>query len=195
MLSTSSFTTYEQRLLRKFLRSPFIRADDDFSLSSKVARICLATVQDRLPEWISISNTGVAISGRKPIPKTRRKVSGLTQHLFTLNWADSGPGYSWPEDYSVTFLPEFERFVVTAAQDSPDIWGVTELAIGHFVSNITLREGSRNVITNWWTELLRGCDQPRWAYLFNEGLIDEVTANAWADLVWEVHEEESDDEY
>lgn len=120
-----------------------------------------------------------------------RKVSGLSRQLFTLNWADSGPGYSWPEDYSVTYLPKFERFVVTAAQDSPDAWGVTELAIGHFSADKAIREGSRKVVTDWWRTLLNDCDQPRWEYLFNEGLIDEQTADEWADQVWSVDKEAS----
>lgn len=189
MCSTSTFTSREQQLLRRFFKSSPIRPEDDFRLSNQVARICLASVQERLPQWFSITESGTVVRGRESIPTMNRKVSGLSRQLFTLNWADSGPGYSWPEDYSVTYLPTFERFVVTAAQDSPDAWGVTELAIGHFSAEEAIREGSRKVITDWWRTLLKDCDQPRWEYLFNEGLIDEQTADEWADQVWSVNEE------
>ena len=73
---------------------------------------------------------------------------------------------------------------MTAAQDSPDAWGVTELAIGHFQSDTPIQVGVQEVIVHWWTTLRGDCDQPRWEYLFDEGQIDASSAHAWADAVW-----------
>jgi hypothetical protein len=39
------------------------------------------------------------------------------QLVCTINWADSGPGFSWPESYHVTYLPGFDKFVITASTD------------------------------------------------------------------------------
>jgi len=43
--------------------------------------------------------------------------------LFQINWADSGPGLSWPADYNLVWVPSFARFVLTYSADSPDAFG------------------------------------------------------------------------
>jgi hypothetical protein len=98
-----------------------------------------------------------------------------------INWADSGPGISWPEDYYATFVPGFERFVVTASMDGTDMWGVTDLAIGSFAGSVDLRAGVESVIFAWWSAQNR--EEP-WAYVWGEGLIDKETAQRWCDAVW-----------
>ncbi len=93
------------------------------------------------------------------------------ERLLCINWADSGPGFSWPEEYNVTLLPGFGRYVLTASADSPDTYGVTDFALGWFRASEDRVAGSRRVLVRWWRETARHDGGP-WAYLFNEGLID-----------------------
>jgi hypothetical protein len=52
----------------------------------------------------------------------------------------------------------------------------------------------REAITDFWRMQVSEWEQPRWAYLFDEGLIDAKTAYAWADEVWCSSEEDTDEE-
>ena len=122
-----------------------------------------------------------------------RKILLLPRYLFTINWADSGPGYSWPVAYNVTWLPYYDRFVVTASSDGSDTFGYCDFALGSFDINTALNEGVKTIICADWKSQ---CEQQRWAYLFGTGLISEPEANAWADAVWpsEPNEKESERE-
>ena len=53
----------------------------------------------------------------------------LPKHLFTINWANSAPGLSWPEAYYVTQLPGWDVYIVTASQDTDEIYGYEDFAI------------------------------------------------------------------
>lgn len=48
----------------------------------------------------------------------------------------------------------------------------------------------------FWQGHVYDWDQGRWIYLFDEGLIDRATADAWADEIWppEVEEDEGEDD-
>jgi len=118
-------------------------------------------------------------------------VTLLPRFLFHINWADSGPGYSWPDSYLCAWLPGFERWVVTASQDNPEAHGYTEEAIGQFGAARTVRDGAARVILNWWRWQVATWQQWRWAYLFGTGEVDAATATAWADRVWDRESGES----
>jgi len=161
---------------------PGIDAVND--LSHAVARICLSSVQDRLPQWGYVTQNDKVVVTRHPFAGPDRTFTPLeARHLLCINWADSGPGFSWPEDYYVTLLPGFGRFVVTASADSPESYGVLDFAIGWFRSSLDLLDGSRRVLKRWW-RTARGSDGSAWAYLFNEGLIDQDEALRMRRTVW-----------
>ncbi|MGB5670418.1 MAG: hypothetical protein WBM71_07675, partial [Sedimenticolaceae bacterium] len=61
----------------------------------------------------------------------------------------------------------------------------TEEAIGHFRADCAVEEGSHRVIVKWWGDQAADLEQHRWAYLLQSGEIDEETAGAWADEVWD----------
>ena len=164
---------------------------NDEALSNAVARLVLSDIQSRLPQWAAVSADGEVALARTYTPTRRSEVQMLPRFLFMINWADSGPGFSWPESYHVGNLPGFDRYVVTASQDSPDAHGYTDEAIGQFPKDEGIDAGVHRVITEWWQGQLDGWDQQRWAYLFDTGAIDNETAEAWADEVW-VSEEEED---
>jgi hypothetical protein len=110
--------------------------------------------------------------------------------LFEINWADSGPGFSWPEAYYATWLPGFDRYLVTMSADSTDAHGYTDLAIGQFPADEDFNGGVKRAICDWWRRCTNDQPESAWAYLFGDGEIDEAEAYRWRKEVWGVDEEE-----
>jgi hypothetical protein len=163
-------------------------------LAIAVAQILLHHIQGTLPQWSSARGDTLQLNRQA---NKRHKDARLTfnpQLVCTINWADSGPGYSWPESYHVTYLPGFDRFVMTASRDGPDAWGCADHAIGVADGSLSPVEAAQQVITEFWRMLMNEFEHSRWVYLFDVGLIDTKTANLWADEVWCPSEEETDEE-
>jgi hypothetical protein len=163
----------------------------DLMLENAVARICLEPVAPELPQWASISN------GQVTLARKRRRRTALRSHrprrpnhLFTINWADSGPGFSWPEAYYAARIPGYEVCIVTGSADSPDANGYCDFAIGWYLGGVSAGDKAGEVIRAWWSRQ-RECGQQRWAYLFDTAAVDDKTAERWADEVWG---SEADDE-
>jgi hypothetical protein len=155
---------------------------DNLMLENAVARICLQSVADDLPRWASISNGAVTLG--RPAVAPRVSSNGLAPvHLLTIPWADSGPGCSWPEAYHVTWLPGYDRCVVTASADGPDTHGYSDQAIGSFERSGAAVERSKGVLAAFWASQ-QECGQPRWAYLLEEGALDKNAADEIANSVW-----------
>lgn len=150
-------------------------------LDAAVATVLLKSIRGELPQWAVVDQGGVTL-GRS---KNRQAVQSAynPKHLFTLNWADSGPGFSWPMAYHATAVPAYKAVVVTASADGTDAFGFTDFAIGHFSADVNLIVGAKEVITGAWAD--QAADgQGRWAYLFEEALVNADQANEWADQVW-----------
>jgi hypothetical protein len=165
-------------------------------IDTAVAQIVLERIQDHLPNWTALAGDGFIIARGISDRRARRKIELWPHHLLTINWADSGPGFSWPVAYKATYIPLFDRTVVTASADSPETFGgVSVVAIGAFGSETSILEGSRCIIISDWTNQWRQHDQERWAYLFDTGIISKAEADAWADEVWgDCREEWCEDE-
>jgi len=110
-----------------------------------------------------------------------------------INWADSGPGFSWPETYNVTYVPLYDVFIVTGSVDSTDLYGVTDFAIGHFVAGEDILKGSSEAIKGEWHHLASTYGQERWEYVFGPGLIGTDEAEELADQVWNENVEDEDE--
>ena len=163
-----------------------------------VAQILLSSIQESLPNWFCVDNEGDLAVNRLPhhrLPEARLNFN--PQHVCTINWADSGPGYSWPEAYYITYLPSFNCHVVTASQDGEDAYGCSDHAIGFIKGASESVDAAKQIIINFWVGQRTTYDQQRWAYLFDEGLIDDATAQGWANEAWpeEVLDCDEDDEY
>ena len=163
---------------------PNIHGIDNLMLENAVARICLEPVAPELPQWGSITD------GKVTLARTHRRRTALRshrprrpRHLFTINWADSGPGFSWPEKYYVARLPGYEVCIVTGSADGPDAHGYSDFALGWYLGGVSDVEKAGESIRAWWAKQ-EGWGQARWAYLFGTGSVDETTAEAWADTVW-----------
>jgi len=148
-------------------------------IDAVVAQILLERVQDDHPNWTA--GVGDRFVVARPIldRRARRKVELWPRHLMTINWADSGPGFSWPVAYKATYVPGFSRTVVTASADcSESFGGVCDVAIGCFGPDVSFLHGSHDVIVSDWSSQ-RDHNQPRWAYLFDTGslsLFDHLRA-------------------
>lgn len=155
----------------------------ELGLANAVARLALSRVQDRLPQWGVVDADGNVELAREHRASKARQVDLLPQFLFNINWADSGPGFSWPESYHAAFVPGFGRYVVTASADGTDAYGYADIAIGWFEDEETLLEGSKRVILKWWQEY-RDHDHEGWVYLFSTGIVGEEEALRWKEEVW-----------
>ena len=165
---------------------PYIGIDsrlESYGLENAVARLCLGAIQHRLPQWGCVNKDGTVLLNRKDYARVAHAVEAKPVFLFELNWADSGPGYSWPTSYYATFIPGYARWVVTASADGPDFWGCADIAIGHFRGQ-DIRAGAGRVVRSEWRKGFKEYDQSPWAYLFSDGLISTEEAFAWRKRVW-----------
>lgn len=163
-------------------------------LAIAVAQILLHHIQGKLPQWASFRDDKVSLNRQQHKRHKDGRLAFNPQLVCTINWADSGPGFSWPESYHATYLPGFDKFVITASRDGPDAWGCADHAIGVAEGRLSPVDAAKQVIVEFWRGQVVEWDQGRWAYLFDRGLIDEETANAWADEVWCTSENEEGDE-
>jgi len=154
-------------------------------IDAAVANIVLCQVERFLPQWVAVypDRTVFARQYREPDGRGPRKASLLPMKMFTINWADSGPGFSWPEEYRVTYLPLFNRYVVTASADSPDAWGYCDFALGSIPSGQSVVERACRIVARDWRRRM-SAGQPRWQGFWSAGTVDEARAQRMADRVW-----------
>lgn len=186
------YSPEEQKALDEFMTMSASDIPDRIPVAHAVATLALSDVQSRLPQCGVISHDGRLTLTRATFPPRRQEVVLLPQFLFMINWADSAPGISWPETYHATYLPIIDRYIVTASQDCPDMWGVTDLAIGSFDAGSDLLAGSGEVIAAWWA-MQRDCGQERFAYVWREGRVPCEMAEQWAERVWAIALDEEDE--
>ena len=165
-------------------------------LDVTVAHIVLKNVEGRLPQWAVLAGEELVQTRqyRDDTGKPDRRILLRPQLLVEINWADSGPGFSWPLAYFVTWLPYYDRFVVTASADTPEPWGYCDYAVGSFGIQTPIKEGSSAIIRSDWRNRYDEWEQERWVYLFRTGLISEAEASALADEVWPAEQDDEDAE-
>ena len=94
----------------------------------------------------------------------------------------------------MTYVPGLEIYIFTASRDGDDAFGCADHAIGTADKSDDLHQAARKVLTSYWQEQVDGWDQGRWESCIQDGLIDDRTANAWAEAVWREEIENADDE-
>lgn len=157
----------------------------DIELDYRVASILLNTVEDRLPNYSLVTMEGEVATGRNIFPIKPRRLQLLPTFLFSIDWAATAPGVSWPESYFVTYVPEVNLRIVTASKDDAWIWGYPDLAIGFCPAVRTPDFGVKTIIQSWW-ERASGDPEVRepWESFWGAGLIDESRAVKWRDKVF-----------
>jgi hypothetical protein len=168
-------------------------------IDAAVASILLERVQGRLPQWAVVDLAAPAgervLLARKIRERWAKRVVELVpRHLVTINWADSGPGYSWPEAYHVTWVPCYDAYAVTGSADSTDALGYCDFALGSFRREEDVVRAAGQILKDNWATQRSEFDQQRWAYVFDVGLIDESAAERLADEAWCDIDADADDE-
>ena len=180
----------EPEQLEQFFDSIGVPNDAQTSrLSIAVAQIILNEIQGELPQWFSKRPNKNFFGRRHHKRHEAARLAFTPQKILCLNWADSGPGFSWPEEYHVTYIPGFDKHIVTASRDSADVWGCTDHAIGFEDGSLSPEEAAHIAVVKYW-RMQEDWGQPRWAYLFSSGLVNAETAEEWADEVWEPEEQD-----
>jgi hypothetical protein len=154
--------------------------------SAAVAQIALAAVEDRLPQWALVRDDDITL-GRLVRPTTeryQRAVHLRPRFLFSLDWASSAPGMSWPRDYYATWFPGYGIWVVTASSDTPHPWGALDVSVGWFSDTQHFHEGVRDVIVAHWQRDEMQEPEFAWETFWKAGLVSETDARTWRDEVW-----------
>ena len=176
--------------VKETLEEPYNR------LSAAVAFIVLEAIEKRLPQWGCYRGEELVLARQyrdsDGVPK--RRISLKPQHLFTINWATSCPGFPWPAAYYVAWLPGYDRFVVTESADTAEVLGYADLALGHFDKDTDIREGAREIIVGDWTYRRDCYSQEHWECVFGTGLIREDEVCRWAAEAWPNEDEIDVDE-
>lgn len=157
-----------------------------------VADMVLERINDTLPQWGCVKQSeseddeAIITLGREVRARLAlRKIELVPKYLMTINWADSGPGFSWPVAYHATWVPLYSVYIVTQSADCPDAFGYCDFAIGHFPATENFVSAAANVIKEDWEWQRDEFNQTSWAYLFRNGLIDKVAAIQLRDEVWD----------
>ena len=161
---------------------------DSSAIDNAVARIALAPVRTSLPTWGGFGKDGVFHSRQdensNPLPE--RGYRSEPVHVLSINWATSGPGFSWPLKYYISWIPYYEQYVVTVSYDSPEIEGYLDLAIGALPEGATVEEDLKSVIVSHWSrdaEYLQG-----WEEVIDSGIVEDPFA--WREEVsWGYNDE------
>lgn len=152
--------------------------------ASFVAQLCLNQLQNRLPQWTAF-NGGEYLEGRKGFSHEVNSEAIHSLHLCEINWATSGPGFSWPENYYLHYLEGYDILILTVSQDSPDAYGYADLAVSAvpipYPENIS--EAAKQLLSRWWGIHSNYIDEG-WEYLVHSGLISEPEALLLRDKIW-----------
>lgn len=168
-------------------------SDQDKAIANAVARIALARVQKSLPQFAICGPDSIEF-GRDIATAPSRPVEMMSRHLFTIDWAMTAPGISWPEAYYLTWLPGIDRWLVTSSRETPEVGGYCDLALGHFGPEKEPLEGAELIIGGYWSDQLIDYNQPRWELFFEPGLVSYEMASEWADEIWNGTSQDKDDD-
>ena len=131
---------------------PSYRGNEYKAIDNAVARIALAPIRSSLPVWGSYQD-GQVFHTRQKENKRELPSRGYRSDpvlIVSINWADSGPGISWPVKYYISWIPYYERYVVTVSYDSPEVEGYLDIAIGDLPEGCKIETDLKEVIKNHW---------------------------------------------
>ena len=164
-----------------------------WTVPNAIARMALNHHQRQLPQWGYCSGDSF-VKARHYEGRSLRRAAFEPEFLLMINYADSGPGFSWPETYHAVLFPHYDVYVVTASQDSPDVHGYVDEAIGFFPRDMDILEGVKPILCKTWPGEMEPEPDYAWQNVWSEGLIDAETACAWRAEVYGLNDEELEEE-
>jgi hypothetical protein len=144
-----------------------------------------------LPTWGSPGEDGQYqyTRGDDEDAETQKRRRLLSITLLRINWARSAPGFDWPEEYRVTWLPTQEEWIVTLSRDTTEPFGFMDIALGHFRGKRDkLVKKAGPFLVGHWRTLMR-LEQPCWVEVLKPGLVGNDLALSWREEVWVPDEE------
>jgi len=194
-LILSLYKPDEREAIERWLAQAPVNTGMKLEDACRVSELALCSVRDQLPQWWAMRKDGHLLIGRRIPLRAVRRIDGLLKPVFLceINWADSGPGYSWPECYYATPLPGYNLVVVTASQDSPDAYGYADIAIGYFAAGGDIGVNAETLIEGWWRAMYDAYGQEAWEEELGSGDVDpwNIRGRVWTEL--EDDEELEDD--
>jgi hypothetical protein len=150
----------------------------DIALDNRVAGILLNTREKHLPSYGWVNEDDSVFVSRPPASLVSRKVQLLPVLLFTIDWAMTAPGVSWPETYYVTHIPSSNVRIITASRDDNELWGYSDLAIGLCAAVRSPDFGAKKILQSWWRRAC-GVEPSLWEVFLEAGLVDQRRARKW----------------
>ncbi len=166
------------------------------SIEIAVAKIILNEDEDDAPAWTEFLDEP-SVEPSKAIRHPEAMDYAYLSHLIcSVIWPEKGPAFSGPESYFITYIPGFEKFIVTTMRDSDEVWGTTEHAIGFVDGHIEPTEVAHQLLLDYWTMQEDDYGQRAPEDITDEGLIDKKIALSWAEEVWpdDIEKDEDDED-
>jgi hypothetical protein len=122
------------------------------ALQGAVGALLLRDVQGTLPRTAVLfpESNVLDISRGEPRPQRKSNVSVVGQHLFTINWADEAPGMNWLTSYNAVWVPVRNVWVVIASDDSGEMHGYLDVALGWFKATAAWEKSVARIVTKSW---------------------------------------------
>lgn len=140
-------------------------------IDAAIAKIVLANSEARLPVWNGQGlppgfRAKLKMPPRGLLSRQNVKVAIAPRLICEINWVFSGPGIPWPSRYLLSFLPLYNRFVVTESQDTDEGHGYYDFAIGSFASDRNIEAECEQIIQAHW-----GHEPLEWDGFLEPGII------------------------
>jgi hypothetical protein len=164
------------------------------ALQGAVGAVLLRDLQGRLPRCaILFPDINVLAISRGEARRARTSnVRLVGQRLFGLNWVDGAPGMSWPTAYFAVWVPIRDVFVVTASDDTGEMHGFLDVALGWFPATAAFEDSVADILTKDWSAWAAD-RQPAWEELTSRGRLSATVIYACREQAWsaETVEEET----
>jgi hypothetical protein len=122
------------------------------ALQGAVGAVLLRDLQGRLPRSaLFLPDTNFLAISRGEARRARKSnVRIVGQHLFSINWADGAPGMNWPTVYFAVWVPMRNVWVVTASDDTGEMHGFLDVALGWFSATAPWEASVKKIVTEDW---------------------------------------------
>jgi hypothetical protein len=155
------------------------------ALQGAVGAVLLRDMQGRLPRCAILFPESNVLAISRGETRTARKsnVRVVGQNLFTINWADGAPGMNWPTAYFAVWVPVRNVWVVTASDDSGEMQGFLDVALGWFPATAAWEKSVTRIITKDWSAWAAD-RQPGWEECTSRGRLSAETIFACRRQAW-----------
>jgi hypothetical protein len=147
-----------------------------------VAHILQGAPDRWLPGWEATFGSPCAAEARPtPTESPGRHQALRPRHLLTASWPGRHVGRPSSISYYLTWVPGYDRYVVSRAVSGTAATG--DAALGHFGTDVPRLEGLRDILVAGWAQLAHE-GAGRWSSIRSTGQLTFQLIEAWADLIW-----------